>query len=73
MSHQGVRHYCVQKPACSIRETFLDKLKRCLRLGNPEPKEGRKRIVPGTPYGNWAEGWEPITMPGQKNPVRNRD
>ena len=72
MSHQNVRHYCVQKPACSIGETFLDKVKRLLRFGNPEPVESHKRVIPGMPYGHWSAGWEPITMPGQKNPVRAR-
>lgn len=60
MSHKGVRYYYTM-PARDIGETWLDKLKRFFRLGNPAPEEGRKYIDPSKPYGHWAAGWhEPV-------------
>lgn len=65
MSHQNVRHYWAM-PAHSIGETWADKLRRLLRMGNPEPDEGRRRIDPELPYGHWGAGWEGPIYPGQK-------
>ena len=58
--------HCYTMPVHDIGETWFDKLKRFLRLGNPEPKEGRKRVNPFNPYGHWAAGWYPMTTPERR-------
>ena len=38
-------------------------LRRILHGGNTTATEGRKRIIPGQPYGHWAQGFQTPAMP----------
>lgn len=47
----------------TVKHPLWYKLRDILRGGNPEPKEGWKRIRPEDDYGSWSNGFHPAAMP----------
>lgn len=53
---------------CTVKPSWRYWLRDLLHGGNPERREGRKRIRPGDDYGSWSQGFYPAALPNRKSP-----